>query len=71
VFSSNYAGYKDKNVIFVDDVLGSGETLSGAIKAVEESGSKPVLCVVLVNKTEMNDLNGVPVRALIRTRLIQ
>jgi orotate phosphoribosyltransferase len=71
VFSSNFAGYKDKNVILVDDVLGSGETLLAAIKAVEESGSKPVLCVVLVNKTEMNDLNGVPVRALIRTRLIQ
>ena len=71
VFSSNYAGYKEKNVILIDDVLGSGVTLSGAIKTLEDSGSRPVLCVVLVNKTEMNDLNGLPIRALIRTRLIQ
>jgi orotate phosphoribosyltransferase len=71
VFSSNFAGQEGKNVIIVDDVMGTGETLSGAIKAVEEAGSKPVLCVVLVNKTEKNDLKGVPLRALIRTRLIQ
>ena len=71
VFSSNFAGQEEKNVVIVDDVLGSGETLNGAIKAVEDAGSHPVLCIVLVNKTEMNDLNGIPVRGLIRTRLIQ
>lgn len=70
VFSSNFAGLEEKKVIIVDDVLGTGDTLLGAIKAVEEMGSTPVLCVVLVNKTELNDLNGVPVRALVRTRLI-
>ncbi len=70
VFSSNFAGLDEKNVVVVDDVMGTGETLLGAIKAVEENGSKPILCVVLVNKTELNDLNGIPLRALIRTRLI-
>ncbi len=70
VFSSNYAGLKGKNVVIVDDVMGSGETIMGAMKAVDEVGGKPVLCVVLVNKTELNDLNGVPLRGLIRTRLI-
>ncbi|WP_455393270.1 orotate phosphoribosyltransferase-like protein [[Eubacterium] cellulosolvens] len=70
VFSSNFAGLEKKNVVIVDDVMGTGETLKGAIKAVEEVGSKPILCLVLVNKTEMNDLNGIPLRALIRTRLI-
>jgi orotate phosphoribosyltransferase len=71
VFSSNFAGSEGKNVIIIDDVLGTGETLLGAIRAVNDAGSNTVLCVVLVNKTEMNDLNGVPLRALIRTRLIQ
>ena len=70
VFSSNFAGLEQKNVVIVDDVMGTGETLLGAIKAVEEMGSVPVLCIVLVNKTELNDLNGIPLRALIRTRLI-
>jgi len=70
VFSSNFAGQKGKKVVIVDDVLGTGETLKGAIKAIEKAGGEPILCLVLVNKTELNDLNGVPLRALIRTRLI-
>jgi orotate phosphoribosyltransferase len=71
VFSSNFAGQDDKNVVIIDDVMGTGETLAGAIRSVEEAGGNTVLCIVLVNKTEMNDLNGVPLRALLRTRLIQ
>jgi orotate phosphoribosyltransferase len=70
VFSSNYAGLEKKKVVIIDDVLGTGDTLRGAMAAIEELGGEPVLCVVLVNKTEMNELNGVPLRALIRTRLI-
>ena len=50
--------------------MGTGDTLKGAIKTVESAGGEPVLCVVVVNKTEKNDLKGVPLRALIRTRLI-
>ena len=71
VFSSNFAGQEGKNVVIVDDVKGSGETLSGAIRAIQEAGGKAILCVVLVNKTEMNEIDGIPLRALIRTRLIQ
>ena len=71
VFSSNFAGQEGKNLVIVDDVMGTGETLTGAIKAVNEANAKAVLCVVLVNKTEMNEIMGVPLRALIRTRLIQ
>jgi orotate phosphoribosyltransferase len=70
VFSSNFAGLEKKNVVIVDDVLGTGETLKGAIKAVEEMDCIPVLCVVLVNKTDLDDLEGIPVRALVRTILI-
>jgi orotate phosphoribosyltransferase len=70
VFSSNFAGLDDKNVVIIDDVMGTGETLIGAINAVEEAGGKPIMCVVLVNKTEKNEINGIPLRALVRTRLI-
>lgn len=70
VFSSNYAGLKKKKVVIIDDVMGTGDTLTSAIKAVEEDGGVPILCVVLVNKTEQNEISGVPLRALIRTRLI-
>ena len=70
VFSSNNAGMKDKNVVIIDDVMGTGETLKSTMGAIEEEGGSPVLCVVLVNKTEQNEVAGVPLRALIRTRLI-
>lgn len=70
VFSSNFAGQNDKKVVIVDDVLGTGETLKGAMMAVEEAGGEPILCVVLVNKTDMNELNGIPLRALVRAILI-
>ena len=70
VFSSNFADQEGKNVVIVDDVMGTGDTIGGSIKAVEDAGGVPILCIVLVNKTEKNEIDGVPLRALIRTRLI-
>ena len=70
LFSSNYASTDKKKIVIVDDVLGSGETLTAAIKAIEDSGSEPVLCVVLVNKTDKDEVKGIPLRALVRTILI-
>ncbi len=67
-FSSNYAGVDGKNVILVDDVMGTGETIRGTIKEVQEAGGQAVLAVVVVNKTERDDVDGVPLRALIRAR---
>jgi orotate phosphoribosyltransferase len=71
VFSSNCAGLKDKSVVVIDDVTGSGETLRGAMDAIREAGGEPVLCLVLVNKTSMDEIDGVPLRALLRTILIK
>lgn len=67
-FSSNYAGVDGKSVVIVDDVLSTGDTLRGAIKSVQEEGGEAVLAVVLVNKTERDDVDGVPLRALVRAR---
>ncbi|HEB37606.1 MAG TPA: orotate phosphoribosyltransferase-like protein [Thermoplasmatales archaeon] len=70
VFSSNYASVRDKSVVIVDDVIGSGKTMRKAITATKKEGGKPVLCITLVNKRAQNDVDGVPLRALIRTRVI-
>jgi orotate phosphoribosyltransferase len=67
-FCSNYATIADKNVVLVDDVIGTGETLKSAIKAVKAEKGNPVLCVCLLNKRSMNDVGGVPLRSLIRAR---
>lgn len=69
-FSSNYASPQGKKVVIVDDVISTGETVKGAISEVQESGGTPVLVVTMVNKTPHDDLNGVPLRALVRARAI-
>ncbi len=70
-FSSNYAGVEGKNVVVVDDVIGTGHTIGKAITALQEANAKPVLIIVMINKTTKNDLLGVPLRALIRSRIIK
>ena len=69
-FSSNYASVANKKVIFVDDVLSTGETMKGGMKEVRSLGGTPILAVVVVNKTPHDELAGVPLRALIRARAI-
>jgi orotate phosphoribosyltransferase len=69
-FSSNYASVNGKNVVFVDDVVGTGETFKSAIKATKAEKGKPALCVALLNKRIQNSISGVPFRALIRARVI-
>ncbi|MCD6237652.1 MAG: orotate phosphoribosyltransferase-like protein [Thermoplasmata archaeon] len=70
VFSSNYASVTEKNVVIVDDVVGSGKTMRRAIAVTKKEGGNPVLCLALVNKRSQNDIEGVPLRALVRTRAI-
>jgi orotate phosphoribosyltransferase len=69
-FSSNYASTKGKNVVLVDDVVGTGETFKSAIKAVKAEKGKPVLCLAVLNKKPQNSIDNVPLRSLIRARVI-
>ncbi len=69
-FSSNYAHIEGKKVVIVDDVMSTGETLRKAIDDIRKAGGEPVLCVVLVNKTPWDEIEGVPLRGLIRARTL-
>lgn len=69
-FSSNYANPAGKKVVIVDDVVSSGETITGAINDLQTVGGSPILTVVLVNKTGKDEVLGVPLRALVRARTI-
>jgi len=69
-FSSNYANVDGKRVVLIDDVMSTGDTLAEAIQEIQALGGKPMLCVVLVNKTGKNEILGVPVRGLIRARIL-
>jgi orotate phosphoribosyltransferase len=69
-FSSNYGMVENKNVVIVDDVVGTGDTLRGAIKAIKAEKGNPVLCVCILNKKSFEEIEGVPLRGLIRATVI-
>jgi len=69
-FSSNFANIKDKKVVIVDDVVGTGDTFKSALKAVKNEKGKPILLISVINKRARNSIEGIPLRSLIRARVI-
>ncbi len=69
-FSSNYATLKGKNVVVVDDVVSTGNVAKCSLADLKKEGANPLLIVVTVNKTPLYELDGVPLRSLIRARTI-
>ncbi|MCU0799699.1 MAG: orotate phosphoribosyltransferase-like protein [Candidatus Thermoplasmatota archaeon] len=67
---SNFAGVREKRVVIVDDVLSSGKTMKDAIGYLRANQAEPVMCLSIVNKQQFNEIEGVPVRALIRTHVV-
>jgi len=68
--SSNFAGLKGKKVIIVDDVFGTGDTIRGAIKTLRADGADPVLVIVLLNKTGLDEIEDVRLRSLVRAHAL-
>lgn len=64
--SNKYGQVSGKRIAIVDDVLSTGVTMSKTIEAMREAGAEVALCMVLVNKTVRNEIEGVPLRGLIR-----
>ena len=70
-YASNYAGLKGKNIVIIDDVVGSGSTAEEVIEFVRAREGVPVLAMVLINKRADNKIDDVPLRALIRARPVR
>jgi orotate phosphoribosyltransferase len=64
--SSNYAGIKGKDIVVVDDVIGTGETMTKTIEDLRGMGANPKLILVIVNKTHLMNIEGVPIRSVVR-----
>ena len=70
-YASNYPTLKNKNVVIVDDVISTGSTTKEAINFVREKEGNPVMVIVLINKKPDDELEKVPLRALIRARPVR
>ena len=70
-YASNYASLKNKNIVIVDDVISTGSTTEEAINFIREKEGTPVMIIVLINKKPDNELENVPLRALIRARPVR
>ena len=64
--SSKYGQVSGKQVVIIDDVLSTGQTMNKTINAIRSAGGEVVLVIVLVNKTMRNEIEGVPLRGVIR-----
>ena len=64
--SDVYADVRGKNVVIIDDVISSGTTMKKTINNLKTMGSNVFLCVVLANKSIADELEGVPLRGLVR-----
>lgn len=64
--SQNFAQVEGKNCIIIDDVVTTGTTLSEAVVVIERTGGKTISIAVLVDKKGIEDIQGVPVNALLR-----
>ncbi len=69
-FSSNFASVKGKNIVVIDDICSTGETLRRTIKDIRDEGGKVNLAIVIASKMHEDDVDGVRVRSLFRASLI-
>ena len=68
--SEVYASVEGKRVIIVDDVYSSGRTMKKTASDLSAVGADVKMCMVLVNKSWDDDVDGVPMRALIRAATV-
>ena len=68
--SEVYASVEGKRVIIVDDVYSSGRTMKKTASDLSAAGAEVKMCMVLVNKSWDDDVDGVPMRALIRAATV-
>lgn len=65
-FSRNFADIRGRECYVIDDTITSGTTMTETIDAITEEGGTPVGCGVLVDKSGVEELEGVPVESLLQ-----
>lgn len=62
----SFASIDNKKVLVVDAVLMEGETVKAAVQTARSVRAKPTGIVVLINKSNQDSVDGVPLKALIQ-----
>ena len=66
----NYQSIKGKGIVVVDDVITSGNTIKETINYVKSIGN-PKGAIVVIDKSGIEEIEGVPVRALFRVGTVE
>ena len=64
--SEVFADIEGKRCVVVDDVLSGGATMTKTVNNLRAAGADVKLCMVLANKSHRNEIEGVPLRGLVR-----
>ena len=64
--SEVFADVEGKRCVVVDDVLSGGTTMTKTVNNLRAAGAEVNLCMVLANKSHRNEIEGVPLRGLVR-----
>ena len=64
--SEVFADVEGKKCVVVDDVLSGGTTMAKTVNNLRAAGADVKLCMVLANKSHRNEIEGVPLRGLVR-----
>ena len=64
--SGNFGSVTGKNCVIVDDVITAGSTIIDVIEHLRESGAKPRVVVVLVDKKGEDTISNVPIQSLVK-----
>lgn len=64
--SNNFGTVEGKRIVIVDDVTTSGNTIKDVIKVVKDHGGEPLVVTVLIDKSGLEEVDGVPIESLIK-----
>jgi HTH-type transcriptional regulator, activator of D-glucose/D-fructose catabolism len=65
-FSQNFSDIAGKSCAIVDDVITTGSTATELVEAIKELQAKPLSMAVIINKKGISEVQGVPIRSLVR-----
>lgn len=66
IINPTFATVKNKKVLIVSDVITTGVTIQHAIESLRDLEARPIGVIVFVDKKCSDELNGVPVKYLLR-----